>query len=38
MLRVANLLTLAGMTLLAIAMTAAVYLVVDSVVNATGRY
>ena len=35
MLRAANLMTLAGMTLLAIAMTAAVYLVVDSVVNAT---
>ncbi len=35
MLRAANLSTLAGMTLLAVAMTAAVYLVVDSVVNAT---
>jgi amino acid transporter len=35
MLRAANLSTLAGMTLLAVAMTAAVYLVIDAVVNAT---
>ena len=35
MLRAANLSTLAGMTFLAVAMTAAVYLVIDSVVNAT---
>ena len=35
MLRAANLSTLAGMTLLAVAMTAAVFLVIDSVVNAT---
>jgi hypothetical protein len=35
MLRAANLSTLEGMTFLAVAMTAAVYLVIDSVVNAT---